>query len=137
MNIKADANRTPLLFLMNAGSGHNDAAVTREAIEEALKNEGRTYRISVIEDPNKIDEIARQTVEADKAYAENVISFGFKRLVVKPSTLYRSRRVKTAVDGEMVWMTAPLEFRVSPEPLLLMKSSAHATLEDRAGERLS
>jgi diacylglycerol kinase family enzyme len=54
--------------------------------------------------------------------AENVISFGFKRLVVKPSLLYGSRRIKAAIDGETIWVNAPLEFKVSPVPLLLMKS---------------
>jgi diacylglycerol kinase family enzyme len=324
MEIKADPSRPPLLFLMNAGSGHNNATAARETIEETLKNHGRTYRISVIEDANKIDEIARQTVTAAKACggivvavggdgtisavanavlgsgcafgvlpqgtfnyfgrthgiseniqeaiqallnatpqpvqvgllnsrlflvnasvglylqlledreafkqqygrsrlvalwsglvtlfhhhrqlritlehqgqtrnlrtptlfignnplqmeqigmslaedikngqlaaiavkpvgslamlwlvicgalgklgnAENVISFGFKRLVVKPSSLYRSRRIKAAIDGETIWMNAPLEFKVSPEPLLLMKMDAHAKMEDRAEERL-
>lgn len=53
--------------------------------------------------------------------AENVISFGFTRLVVKPSSLYRSRRVKAAIDGETIWVDAPMEFKVSPVPLLLMK----------------
>jgi diacylglycerol kinase family enzyme len=318
METNADPNRPPLLFLMNAGSGHNDATATRVAIEEALTKDGRTYRISVIEDPAKITNIARQTVEAAKACggivvavggdgtisavanavlgsgcafgalpqgtfnyfgrthgiseniqeavhallnatpqpvhvgllngrvflvnasvglypqlledreafkqqygrsrlvafwsglttlfhhhrqlritlehqgqtrnlrtptlfignnplqmeqigiplaeeikdgqlaaiavkpvgafsmlwlvirgalgklgnAENVISFSFKRLVVKPSSLYRSRRVKVAIDGETIWMTAPLEFSVSAEPLLLMK------MEGRTGENL-
>lgn len=55
--------------------------------------------------------------------AENVISFGFKRLVVKPSKLYRARRIKAAIDGETIWVNTPLEFSVSPEPLLLMKSA--------------
>ncbi|MDB5727519.1 MAG: diacylglycerol kinase [Noviherbaspirillum sp.] len=53
--------------------------------------------------------------------AENVISFGFRRMTVKPAMLYRSRRVKVAADGEIIWTTAPIEFRVAPEPLYLLK----------------
>lgn len=53
--------------------------------------------------------------------AENIISFGFQRLTVNPSSLYRTHRVKVATDGETVWMNAPLEFRVSPQPLHLLK----------------
>lgn len=53
--------------------------------------------------------------------ADNVISFGFRHLTVKPSSLYRTRRVKVAIDGEVIWLNAPLEFRVSPEPLYLLK----------------
>jgi diacylglycerol kinase family enzyme len=53
--------------------------------------------------------------------AENVISFGFQRLTINPSSLYRTHRVKVATDGETVWMNAPLQFRVSPQPLYLLK----------------
>jgi diacylglycerol kinase family enzyme len=53
--------------------------------------------------------------------AESVISFGFRRLTVKPTSLYRTHRVKVAIDGEVIWLNAPLEFRVSPEPLYLLK----------------
>jgi diacylglycerol kinase family enzyme len=53
--------------------------------------------------------------------ADNVISFAFRSLTVKPSSLYRAQRVKVAIDGEVIWLNAPLEFRVSPEPLYLLK----------------
>lgn len=53
--------------------------------------------------------------------ADNVISFNFRRLTVRPAGPTRSRRMKVAMDGEVVWLKAPLEFRVSPEPLLLLK----------------
>lgn len=52
--------------------------------------------------------------------AQNVISFGFKRMTVRPSR-HLKRRVKIATDGEIVWMETPLEFRVSPHPLYLLK----------------
>jgi diacylglycerol kinase family enzyme len=61
--------------------------------------------------------------------AENVISFSFRQLVVKPSSLYRSRRVKAAIDGETIWVNAPLEFKVSPVPLLLMKPVSQLALQ--------
>ncbi|WP_334189296.1 diacylglycerol/lipid kinase family protein [Noviherbaspirillum sp.] len=53
--------------------------------------------------------------------ADHVISFGVRRLTVRPSRLYRIRRVKVATDGEIGWLDAPLEFRVGPEPLYLLK----------------
>ena len=52
---------------------------------------------------------------------ENVVSFGFKHLRVGSRQFYRQRRVKIATDGEIVWLRAPLEFRVAPEPLYLLK----------------
>jgi diacylglycerol kinase family enzyme len=32
-----------------------------------------------------------------------------------------SRHMKVSIDGEVVWMTPPVEFRVAPEPLLLLR----------------
>ncbi|SFN97395.1 diacylglycerol/lipid kinase family protein [Nitrosospira briensis] len=52
--------------------------------------------------------------------AQNVISFGFKRMTIR-SSRHLKRRVKVATDGEVVWMDTPLEFRVSPHPLHLLK----------------
>ena len=63
--------------------------------------------------------------------AENVINFSFSRLTVKPSKLYRTRRVKVAMDGEISWMQAPLDFRVSPEPLYLLKPDSPSDDETR------
>jgi diacylglycerol kinase family enzyme len=71
--------------------------------------------------------------------ADNVISFSFRNLTVAPIGLWRGkrgaqraerlvgkasprrRRIKVAADGEVMWLHAPLEFRVAPEPLLLIK----------------
>ena len=66
--------------------------------------------------------------------AENVINFSFTRLVVKPSSLYRSRRVKAAIDGETIWVDAPLEFKVSPVPLMLMKPVLQPEAQDETEE---
>jgi diacylglycerol kinase family enzyme len=58
--------------------------------------------------------------------ADDVSSFSFERLTVRPAAL-GSRRVKVATDGEVVWLHAPLTFRVAPQPLMLM---CPAALED-------
>ncbi|HUH59789.1 MAG TPA: diacylglycerol kinase family protein [Candidimonas sp.] len=73
------------------------------------------------------------------ADAENVTGFSFRSLTVVPLGLWRGmrgaadterptekpnarkHRIKVAIDGEIVWLHAPLEFRVAPERLLLMK----------------
>ena len=57
--------------------------------------------------------------------AENVNSFSFRRLTVRPRG---QRRIKVATDGEIVWMNSPLVFEVSPTPLLLLVPAP----EDRA-----
>ncbi len=53
--------------------------------------------------------------------ADKVLSFGFDSLIVRPSRFRPARRVKVATDGEVAWLDAPLTFRVSPEPLALLK----------------
>lgn len=49
--------------------------------------------------------------------AEHVVNFVFDRLAV---SIRGRRRVKGAMDGEISWMDAPLEFKVSDTPLPLI-----------------
>lgn len=49
--------------------------------------------------------------------AENIESFVFRKMTVAPRG---RRRIKVAIDGEVVWMRSPLVFEVAPEPLPLM-----------------
>ena len=53
--------------------------------------------------------------------ADTVESFKFHRMLVKPRLALGGHTVKVALDGEVSWMRAPLEFRVSPKPLYLLK----------------
>ena len=50
--------------------------------------------------------------------ADHVFSFGFEHLTVRLSR--SKRRIKVALDGEIHWLDAPLEFRVSEQPLQLL-----------------
>ncbi|MBK7975046.1 MAG: diacylglycerol kinase [Deltaproteobacteria bacterium] len=65
--------------------------------------------------------------------ADGVTRFVFQRIVVVPAMPYGSRRVKVATDGEVVWLRAPLEIRVAPEPLMLLAPEPAAE-EQPAGE---
>ncbi len=53
--------------------------------------------------------------------ADSVTHFAFKRISVTPAMPYGTHRVKIATDGEIVWLQAPIEFRVAPESLYLLK----------------
>ena len=53
--------------------------------------------------------------------ADNIVSFGFDSLTIKPSRFRSTRRMKVATDGEVAWLDAPLVFRVSPQPLNLLR----------------
>lgn len=53
--------------------------------------------------------------------ADNLVSFAFRRMTVRPRKFYGKRRVKVATDGEVTQMDTPLEFRVLEGQLLLLK----------------
>ena len=58
--------------------------------------------------------------------ADQVVCFACRSLVVRPSRALGRRRVKVATDGEITWQALPLTFRVSPEPLLLIRPATPA-----------
>ncbi len=62
--------------------------------------------------------------------ADDVESFAFRRMVVKPSLRYGRARIKIAVDGEVLWMRMPLEFRVADQPLFLLAPAAARVADD-------
>ena len=67
--------------------------------------------------------------------ADNVESFEFDHMVVKPRLDYGRKKVKVAFDGEVQWMQSPIEFAVSPKALYLIKPGVQSTsnLTERAG----
>ena len=62
--------------------------------------------------------------------ADQVISFAFGRIAVEPHN--DGRRMKVATDGEILWLEPPLEFKVGPEPLYLLKPEPDTTESERA-----
>ena len=54
--------------------------------------------------------------------ADTVESFKFHRMLVTPRPARGGRKVKVAFDGELSHMSVPLDFRVAPKPLFLLKS---------------
>jgi diacylglycerol kinase family enzyme len=53
--------------------------------------------------------------------ADDLVTFSFRRMTVRPRSLYGKRRIKVATDGEVTYLRSPLEFRVLEEQLLLLK----------------
>lgn len=55
--------------------------------------------------------------------ADKVMTFPFERITVQPALLRgrAGRRIKVATDGEIAWLVTPIEFRVAPQPLWLLK----------------
>jgi len=65
--------------------------------------------------------------------ADTVESFEFHRMLVRPRLGWDGLRVKVAFDGEVSWMRAPLEFKVSPKPLYLIKPVTQNGATGQAG----
>ncbi|RYZ10492.1 MAG: diacylglycerol kinase [Comamonadaceae bacterium] len=61
--------------------------------------------------------------------ADDIESFPFESLTVKPARGRGPRRIKVATDGEVLQLEMPLLFRVSPEPLWLIRPEVAPELE--------
>lgn len=118
--------RTPTLFV-----GNNRLQLERIGIPEAQAlEEGQLAAITL----RPVGTLSLLWLMLRGAFgqlgdAHNVISFGFRQMTVRP-LVFGSRRVKVAMDGEVGWLRPPIEFRVSPEPLPLLKPRSAA--QDRA-----
>ena len=67
--------------------------------------------------------------------ADNVMSSSFRSMTVRRLHLFRGRGIKVATDGEVSRLAEPLLFRVSPEPLLLLKPDPPTATASPAGDR--
>lgn len=104
---------TPTLFV-----GNNQLQLERIGIvEEAALETGPLAGIVVRETSSlALLGLALRGALGHLGDADRVDSFAFRRLSVRPRGL---RQVKVALDGEIVWLRAPLVFDI-PEPLPLL-----------------
>jgi len=61
--------------------------------------------------------------------ADEVLSFPFTSMTVKPAGARGPRRIKVGTDGEVDWLDMPLLFRVAPHPLWLVRPEVAPELE--------
>ena len=120
---RATTVRTPTLFV-----GNNQLQLERVGIEDSDATAVQRGELTAIA-PKPIGSLALfglllRGVIGRLGDAENVNSFSFRRLTVRPRGM---RRIKVATDGEIVWMNSPLVFEVSPTALQLLVPRA----EDR------
>jgi diacylglycerol kinase family enzyme len=110
--------RTPTLFV-----GNNRLQLEQIGIEQARALEdGRLAAITLrpVGTPAMLGLLVRGAL-GRLGEADQVMSLGFTQMSVRPALSYGRARVKVATDGEVLWMRAPLAFRVAPEPLWLLK----------------
>ncbi len=110
--------RTPTLFV-----GNNQLQLEQIGIDEAARLEhGRLAGIVLrpVGTPALLW-LALRGAFGQLGAADQVTSFAFRRITVTSASGGAARRVKVATDGEVTWLTSPLEFRVAPEPLWLLR----------------
>lgn len=113
---QAVALRTPTLFI-----GNNPLQLSRVGIDDVQTeavDHGQLAAIVV----RPIGTLALlglvvRGVLGQLGDADNIDSFSFRRLTVRPKSI---RRIKVATDGEIAWMRTPLVFEVAAHPLLLL-----------------
>ncbi|HYD33789.1 MAG TPA: diacylglycerol kinase, partial [Methylophilaceae bacterium] len=59
--------------------------------------------------------------------ADNIVRFQFETLSITKAGNFRTRTMRIAADGELFWLSLPLEFRIAPQPLYLIKPDVMVT----------
>lgn len=107
--------RTPTLVVCN-----NPLQLEQIGIEPALPDE-RDHLIALASRPvgtRALYLLLLQGLLSRMGEADNVITIGFENMTVRLGS--RSRLVKVAVDGEILRMRTPLQFRIAPGVLPLL-----------------
>lgn len=110
--------RTPTLFV-----GNNPLQLQQIGLPEATQIEHGQLAAVVLKPVSTLAMfglLARGAL-GQLGEADDVLSFAFDQITVSPALPYGKRRIKVATDGEIGWAKAPLNFRVSPKPLYLLK----------------
>ncbi len=118
--------RTPTLFV-----GNNALQMQQVGIPEAeaLEN-GQLAAIALKETgPIALLGLLVRGAMGRLGKADQVVSFPFESMTVKPARTRGPRRLKVATDGEIGYMEMPLLFRVAPEPLWLIRPEVAPELE--------
>jgi diacylglycerol kinase family enzyme len=113
---KARVLRTPTLVV-----GNNRLQLERIGVDAAALEAGRLVAIAVKPVGTlALIGLAMQGALGRLGEAEDVVSFAFRHLVVRPGNLSARYRIKVAIDGEVVWTRTPLVFAPGPTPLRVL-----------------
>ena len=121
--------RTPTLFV-----GNNRLQMEQLGIPEApLLEQGLLVAITLrpVATLTMLGLLARGAF-GQLGDADSISSFAFKHITATPAMRYGTRRVKVATDGEIIWLQAPIKFRVAPDPLYLLKPEPDPSAGDPA-----
>lgn len=63
-------------IILNAGSGHEETELQRHTIQDVMNASGRRFELIVVDQPDRLDAIARHTVEQARACGGIVVAAG-------------------------------------------------------------
>lgn len=111
--------RTPTLVVIN-----NRLQLQQMGIEEAALLDHRLLLALVLKPVNTLTilGLVLRGALGKLGEAEEVVEFAFEHLTIDspPGTRHKNQ-LKVAMDGEIHWLPMPLQLRVAPEPLYLLK----------------
>jgi diacylglycerol kinase family enzyme len=109
------------LFTSTLFVGNNALQLEQVGIEEAKAVPGLLAAIAVRPASKaKMLSLLVRGALGKLGAAEQIDSFSFKQLIVKPRLAYGRKRIKVAIDGEIFWFNTPLTFAVASRPLYLL-----------------
>ena len=115
--------KTQTLFTSTLFVGNNALQLEQVGIPEAEAVPGQLAAVAVRpgSKPKMLSLLLRGAL-GNLGASDQIDSFAFSQLTVRPRLAYGRKRMKVAIDGEILWFDTPLRFGVTSRPLLLLKS---------------
>lgn len=66
----------PLFIVMNVSSGHSDTQQVIDIVREKLDSDGRQYELSLVEQPDRLLELAKKAAQNARAHGGAVVGIG-------------------------------------------------------------
>ena len=131
---------TPFFVVMNAGSGHDDATETRETIERVLTEAGREHELHLVDKPDRLHDVARETVDAARARGAVVVAAGGDGTInaVAHATYRSGCTFGVLPQGTFNYFsrTHGIPFDTAEATQLLLRSRAHPVQVGLVNDRL-
>jgi diacylglycerol kinase family enzyme len=126
LQVNCDGIET-VLYTSTLFVGNNALQLEQVGIDEAEAVPGRLAAVAVRPaSKSAMLSVLLRGALGNLGASDQVDSFAFTRLVVRPRMPYGRRRIKVAIDGEISWFSAPITFEVAPRPLQLLLPPAAA-----------
>lgn len=113
--------KTQTLFTSTLFVGNNALQLHQVGIDEAEAVPGQLAAIAVRPGSKaKMLSLLLRGAFGNLGASDHIDSIAFSQLTVRPRLAYGRKRIKVAIDGEILWLAMPLQFSIAPRPLQLL-----------------